>query len=97
MLNQLEIINEAKNQTGLANFGNPLFMNGFEALISSINQEADLNEIGVEAQKHRLIGILSNILRIENALMENPKNFGGGNQVASCNCGSSKDRKHYDS
>ena len=73
MLNQLEIINEAKNQTGLANFGNPLFMNGFEALISSINQEADLNEIGVEAQKHRLIGILSNILRIENALMENPK------------------------
>ena len=73
MLNQLEIINEAKNQTGLANFGNPLFMNGFEALISSINQEVDLNEIGVEAQKHRLIGILANILRIENALMENPK------------------------
>ncbi len=73
MLNQLEIINEAKNQTGMANFGNPLFMNGFEALISSINQEANLNEIGVEAQKHRLIGILANILRIENALMENPK------------------------
>ncbi len=73
MLNQLEIINEAKNQTGLANFGNPLFMNGFEVLISSINQEADLNEIGVEAQKHRLIGILANILRIENALMENPE------------------------
>ncbi len=67
MLNQTEIINEAKNQTGLEKFGNPLFMDGFEALISSINQEADLNEIGVEAQKHRLIGILANILRIENA------------------------------
>ncbi len=37
MLNQLEIINEAKNQTGLANFGNPLFLNGFEVLISSMN------------------------------------------------------------
>ena len=71
MLNQTEIINEAKNQTGLEKFGNPLFMDGFEALISSINQEADLNEIGVEAQKHRLIGILANILRIENAFKEN--------------------------
>ena len=49
MLNQTEIINEAKNQTGLEKFGNPLFMDGFEVLISSINQEADLNEIGVEA------------------------------------------------
>ena len=73
MLNQTEIINEAKNQTGLEKFGNPLFMDGFEALISSINQEADLNEIGVEAQKHRLIGILANILRIENAFKENPE------------------------
>ena len=71
MLNQTEIIKEAKNQTGLEKFGNPLFMDGFEALISSINQEADLNEIGVEAQKHRLIGILANILRIENAFKEN--------------------------
>ena len=26
----------------------------------SINQEADLNDIGMEAQQHRLIGILAN-------------------------------------
>tara|TARA_B100000945_G_scaffold319830_1_gene328083 strand:+ start:1648 stop:2787 length:1140 start_codon:yes stop_codon:yes gene_type:complete len=73
MLNELEIINEAKNQTGLENFGNPLFVDGFKALINSINKEADLNEIGVEAQKHRLNGILSNMLRIESAFIENPE------------------------
>ena len=55
MLNELEIINEAKNQTGLENFGNPLFVEGFKTLINSINKEADLNEVGVEAQKHILI------------------------------------------
>jgi hypothetical protein len=73
MLNELEIINEAKNQTGLENFGNPLFVEGFTALINSINKEADLNEIGIEAQKHRLIGILANMLRIESAFVENPE------------------------
>ena len=41
MLNQLEIINEAKNQTGLENFGIPLFVEGFKTLINSINKEAD--------------------------------------------------------
>ena len=73
MLNELEIINEAKNQTGLENFGNPLFVEGFTALINSINKEADLNEIGIEAQKHRLIGILANMLRIESAFVKNPE------------------------
>ena len=45
MLDSLEIIKEAKNQTGLSHFGNPLFLEGFEVLIKSINQEADLNEV----------------------------------------------------
>ena len=67
MLDSLEIIKEAKNQTGLSNFGNPLFLEGFEVLIKSINQEADLNEIGLGAQQQRLTGILINLLRIEEA------------------------------
>ena len=61
MLDSLEIINEAKNQTGLSHFGNPLFLEGFEVLIKSINQEADLNEIGLGAQQQRLTGILINL------------------------------------
>ena len=73
MLNPIEIINDAKHQTGLDNFGNPLFLTGFEMLIESINQEADLNDIGLEAQKHRLTGVLENLLRIEEALIKNPE------------------------
>ena len=73
MLDSLKIINEVKNQTGLSNFGNPLFLDGFETLIKSINQEADLNEIGLGAQQQRLTGILINLLRIEEAFDKNPE------------------------
>ena len=65
MLNSAKIIDEAKKQTNLDYFGNPLFMEGFESLVQSINEEAHLNDIGMEAQEHRLIGVLSNLLRIE--------------------------------
>ena len=73
MLDSAKIINEAKNQTGLNNFGNPLFLEGFETLIKSINQESDLNDIGLGAQEQRLTGILINLLRIENAFDKEPK------------------------
>jgi len=65
MLNAKALINEAESITGLKNFGNPLFLDGFHRLIDSINLEADLNDIGMQAQHHRLIGVLANILRLE--------------------------------
>ncbi|EKO37225.1 sulfotransferase domain protein [SAR86 cluster bacterium SAR86E] len=73
MLDSKQIINAAKNQTNLEYFGNPLFLEGFECLVQSINEEADLNYIGMEAQQHRLIGILANLLRIENACIQHPE------------------------
>ena len=73
MLNSKQIIDAAKNQTNLGYFGNPLFLEGFECLVQSINQEADLNDIGMEAQQQRLIGILANLLRIEDACMHHPE------------------------
>ena len=73
MLNSAKIIDEAKKQTNLDYFGNPLFMEGFESLVQSINEEAHLNDIGMEAQEHRLIGVLSNLLRIEDAFAQNPE------------------------
>ena len=36
-------------------------------------EEADLNDIGIEAQQHRLIGILANLLRIEDACIQHPE------------------------
>jgi len=73
MLDSKQIIEAAKNQTNLDYFGNPLFLEGFECLIQSINLEADLNDIGIEAQKGRLIGILANLLRIEDAFIQKPE------------------------
>ena len=72
MLDSKQIIDAAKNQTNLEYFGNPLFLEGFECLVQSINEEADLNEIGMEAQQHRLVGILANLLRIEDACIQYP-------------------------
>tara|TARA_B100001113_G_scaffold153775_1_gene125786 strand:+ start:2205 stop:3344 length:1140 start_codon:yes stop_codon:yes gene_type:complete len=73
MLNSAKIIDEAKKQTNLDYFGNPLFMEGFESLVQSINEEAHLNDIGMKAQEHRLIGVLSNLLKIEDAFAQNPE------------------------
>ena len=50
MLDSTSIKNEAIKQTNLKNFGNPLFLEGFENLVQSINHEADLNDIGLDAQ-----------------------------------------------
>ena len=73
MLNPQELINTAKNQTNLENLGNSIFLEGFHSLVNSINNEADLNEIGMQAQQHRIEGILANMLRIEEALKLNPE------------------------
>ena len=73
MLDSKQIIDAAKNQTNLEYFGNPLFLEGFKCLVQSINEEADLNDIGMEAQQHRLTGILANLLRIEEACIQYPE------------------------
>jgi len=73
MLNPQALIDAAKKQTNLDNLGNPIFLEGFYNLVDSINKEADLNEIGMQAQHHRLIGILANMLRIKQALILNPE------------------------
>jgi hypothetical protein len=73
MLDSKQIIDATKNHTNLEYFGNPLFLEGFECLIQSINEEADLNDIGIEAQQHRLVGILANLLRIEDACIQHPE------------------------
>ena len=71
MLNSNQILSNAKKITGLSSLGNPLFIEGLETLIKSINEEADLNEIGIQAQQHRLTGLLTNLLLIDEAIKKN--------------------------
>jgi hypothetical protein len=73
MLDANQLLGEAKKITGLNFLGNPLFEEGLNKLVYSINNEADLNDIGIQAQHHRLIGILANMLRIEDAVINHPE------------------------
>ena len=72
MLNSTAIVKEAESVTGLTNLGNPLFIEGFYKLVDSINHEADLTDMGIQAQHHRLMGVLVNMLRLEAEVQQHP-------------------------
>ncbi len=63
---------EAISMTGLEAFGNAQFIAGLEMLIESMNGEAALTQVGREAQRQRIAGLLANRLRIERALEAHP-------------------------
>jgi hypothetical protein len=72
-INTNEILDQAKSETGLSDLGEPLFFEGLNRLINSINNEANLNEIGIQAQPIRIQGLLSNRLRFEEDLKKFPE------------------------
>ena len=72
-INANEILDHAKSETGLSDLGEPLFLEGMNKLIDSINNEANLNEIGIQAQPIRIQGLLSNRLRFEEDLKKFPE------------------------
>ena len=72
-INANEIIDQAKSETGLSDLGEPLFLEGLNRLIDSINNEANLNEIGIQAQPIRIQGLFSNRLRFEEDLKKFPE------------------------
>ena len=72
-INANEILDQAKSETGLSDLGEPLFLEGLNRLINSINNEANLNEIGIQAQPIRIQGLLSNRLRFEEDLKKFPE------------------------
>ena len=72
-INANEILDQAKSETGLSDLGEPLFFEGLNKLIDSINNEASLNEIGIQAQPIRIQGLLSNRLRFEEDLKRFPE------------------------
>ena len=72
-INANEILDQAKSETGLSDLGEPLFFEGLNRLINSINNEANLNEIGIQAQPIRIQGLLTNRLRFEEDLKKFPE------------------------
>jgi hypothetical protein len=64
---------EARQQTGLDDFGDGTHREGLERLIASMNEESDLTEVGEMVQQVRLVMLLSSRLRIEETYRNHPE------------------------
>ena len=66
------LLAEASRQTGLTDFGDPAFRTGLEVLIETYEQ-AGLSARGHKNTRRRLLLLLSNRLRIEEAFRRHPE------------------------
>ena len=64
--------NEAREQTGLDDFGDGSHREGLERLVAALNEEAELTEAGEVMLRIRVVGLLTSRLRIEDAYREHP-------------------------
>jgi hypothetical protein len=68
------LLTEARAQTeGLADFGDPSFRPGLEALCRALNDEARLSEMGAGIFRQKLITQLANRLRVEDWFARHPE------------------------
>ena len=67
------LLTEAAELVGRDDFGDPQFIRGLEVLVESINGEAALTEAGMAAQRQRILGLLANRLRLQQAFREHPE------------------------
>jgi len=63
---------EAREQTGLEDFGDGSHREGLEHLVTSLNEEADLTEAGEVMLRIRLISLLSSRLQVEDTYRGHP-------------------------
>jgi hypothetical protein len=73
MLRADGLIGDAIAQTGHDDFGGATFRIGLDQLTSSLNESADLTELGTDILAMRLRGLLANRLRIENIYRLSPE------------------------
>ena len=67
------ILAEARDRTGLEDFGDPSFEGPFRRLVWSMDAEAGLHEVGRATQRERVVGLLVNRLRAEAAFAHHPE------------------------
>jgi hypothetical protein len=63
----------AHDQTGLSDFGDPMFREGLERLVRSFNDEADLSETGEVMQRIRLESLFVSRLQVEDTYRAHPE------------------------
>ena len=68
-----EVMDEARTQTGLAEFGEGSFREGLEILLSSLRDEARLHDRGRAFLHQRIVGYLSQRLQVEDWYRRHPE------------------------
>lgn len=71
-LDQAALLDKARRQTGLSDFGGKTFHEPFEILLQSLRDEAQLNARGAFMMHRTMLRLLSNRLRTEQAFAEKP-------------------------
>ncbi len=70
------VLDEARRRTGLHDFGDDAFLEPMRRLLIALEGEARLNEIGRVTQFERIVGLLVNRLRTEEAVRRDPEILG---------------------
>lgn len=68
-----DLMESARRKTGLSNFGDERFREPLGRLLLAIETEAQLNPIGHAITRNRIIGVLSNRLRVFDLLERRPE------------------------
>ena len=71
-LSGTSLLSAACRNTGLWNFGDLSFRKPLEVLLASMQDEARLHPAGLIMARHNLVRILSNRLRMEDAITRHP-------------------------
>ncbi len=66
------LLDQARRDTGLDDFGDPSFREPLERLVESIEAEAKLHTLGRSIMKGRLVALLANRLRVVRYLKDHP-------------------------
>ena len=66
------LIDEARSQTGLDDFGPGGYREGLERLVDSLSREASLNAVGEGGFRALLVGLLSQRLQVEDWYRRHP-------------------------
>jgi hypothetical protein len=72
-LTPAELMAAAEAQTGLDDYGSDSFRPGLVRLTDALNKEADLNELGTEIMRMRLVGHLASRLAVQDTFTKHPE------------------------
>ena len=68
-----DLLDEARAETGLQDFGADSFREGLEILVGSLRDEARLNTVGQRAMRRQVVGHLSQRLQVEDWYRRHPE------------------------